>query len=211
LPERFAQYSALEETFKEIVRRHEALRTNFRLLEGQLVQVIAPVETFRENVSTMPVVDLRHLSIAAQEAETQRIVIEERSRFFDLAIDPLLRVMLLQRSSDHVLLLNLHHIICDGWSMGVLIGEIGAIYTAFSNNKSSPLPPLPIQYADYTHWQREWLQNVGATHESPLQTQLNYWKQQLNNISLLNLPSDRSRPTTPTYQGKAQYLELPKC
>ena len=203
--------SALEETFKEIVRRHEALRTNFRLLEGQLVQVIAPVETFRENVSTMPVVDLRHLSIAAQEAETQRIVIEERSRFFDLAIDPLLRVMLLQRSSDHVLLLNLHHIICDGWSMGVLIGEIGAIYTAFSNNKSSPLPPLPIQYADYTHWQREWLQNVGATHESPLQTQLNYWKQQLNNISLLNLPSDRSRPTTPTYQGKAQYLELPKC
>src|SRR4028119_580605 len=103
--------------------------------------------------------------------------------------------MLLQLdSSEHIILLNLHHIVSDGWSIGVLIRELGAIYTAMSSNKPSPLPELPIQYADFAHWQREWLQGVGGTHESPLQAQLAYWKQQLGNIPPLKLPPHPPRP-----------------
>jgi hypothetical protein len=178
--------AALEQTFNEIVCRHEALRTTFRMLEGQLVQVIAPVETFRRNVSTiLSLVDFVNLPATEQEAETRRLATEERSRPFDLSSEPLLRVMLLQLdSSEHVLLLNLHHIICDGWSIGVLIRELGTLYTAFSNNQPSPLPELPIQYADFADWQREWLQG------EVLETQLAYWKQQLDNLPLLNLPTD---------------------
>jgi amino acid adenylation domain-containing protein len=198
--------TALEQTFNEIVRRHEALRTTFRMLEGQLVQVIAPSLTI-----PLPVVNLQNLSATEQDAEIHRLATEERSHPFDLSSEPLLRVMLIQLDScEHVLLLNLHHIICDGWSMGVLIRELGAIYTAFSNNQPSPLAELPIQYADFAHWQREWLQEVGATHESPLQAQLGYWKQQLDNLPVLNMPTDRSRLGTPTYRGATQFLELPK-
>jgi len=198
--------AALEQTFNEIVHRHEALRTTFRMLEEQLVQVIASTLTL-----PLTVVDLRHLPPTEQEAEIRRLAIHERSRPFNLSQDPLLRVMLLQLdSSEHVLLLNLHHIVSDGWSIGVLIRELGTLYTAFTNNQPSPLPELPIQYADFAHWQREWLQGVGATHESPLQVQLAYWKQQLDNIPRLNLPTDRTRLGTPTYQGATQFLELPK-
>ena len=198
--------AALEQTFNEIVRRHEALRTTFRMLEEQLVQVIAPSLTL-----PLPVVDLQNLPATEQEAEIRRIATEARSHPFDLSCEPLLRVMLLQLdSSEHILLLNLHHIICDGWSIGVLIRELGTLYTAFANNQRSPLPDLPIQYADFAHWQREWLQGVGATHESPLQVQLAYWKQQLDNLPVLNLPTDRPRPATATYRGATQFLELPK-
>jgi hypothetical protein len=198
--------AALEQTFNEIVRRHEALRTTFRMLEGELVQVIAPTLTV-----PLPVVDLRNLPPTEQEAEIRRLAIHERSRSFNLSQDPLLRVMLLQLdSSEHVLLLNLHHIVSDGWSIGVLIRELGTLYTAFTNNQPSPLPELPIQYADFAHWQREWLQEGEETHESPLQVQLAYWKRQLDNIPRLNLPTDRTRLGTPTYQGAMQLLELPK-
>ncbi|MEW5858866.1 MAG: amino acid adenylation domain-containing protein, partial [Cyanobacteriota bacterium] len=190
---------ALEETFNEIVRRHEALRTTFRMLDGQPFQVIAPSLTI-----PLPLIDLRHLPAPEREAETRRIATEERSRPFDLSQDSLLRVMLLQLdSSEHVLLLNLHHIICDGWSIGVLIRELGTLY-ASANNTRSPLPELPIQYADFADWQREWLQG------EVLETQLAYWKQQLDNIPSLNLPTDKPRPATPTYRGATQFLELPK-
>ncbi|MBD1922211.1 amino acid adenylation domain-containing protein [Funiculus sociatus GB2-A5] len=192
--------SALEETFNEIVRRHEALRTTFRMLNGQPVQVIAPSLTI-----PLPVVDLQSLPATEREAETQRIATQERSRPFDLSHDSLLRVMLLQLgSSEHVLLLNLHHIICDGWSIGVLIRELGILYAAFANKERSPLPELPIQYADFADWQREWLQG------EVLESQLAYWKQQLDNIPSLNLPTDKPRPATPTYRGATQFLELPK-
>jgi amino acid adenylation domain-containing protein len=192
--------SALEETFNEIVRRHEALRTTFRMLDGQPVQVIAPSLTI-----PLPLIDLRHLPAPEREAETRRIATEERSRPFDLSQDSLLRVMLLQLdASEHVLLLNLHHIICDGWSIGVLIRELGTLYPAFANNTRSPLPELPIQYADFAEWQHEWLQG------EVLETQLGYWKQQLDNIPSLNLPTDKPRPATPTYRGATQFLELPK-
>lgn len=191
--------SALEKTFNEIVRRHEVLRTNFRMIEGQLMQVIAPTL-----IISLPLIDLRHLAIPAQEAEIQRIVIKERSHSFDLSCKPLLRVLLLQQSSEHILLLNLHHIICDGWSISILIKELGTLYTAFANNEPSPFCELPIQYADYTHWQQEWLQG------EILETQIAYWKQHLDKLSVLNLPTDRTRPLRQTYQGKTQFIELPK-
>ncbi|AFZ17959.1 non-ribosomal peptide synthetase [Allocoleopsis franciscana] len=192
--------AALEQTFNEIVRRHEALRTTFRMLEEQLVQVIAPTLTIPLSVG-----DLRSLPATEQDAEIRRFANEARSHPFDLSSEPLLRVMLLQLdSSEHILLLNLHHIICDGWSIGVLIRELGTLYTAFANNQRSPLPDLPIQYADFAHWQREWLQG------EVLETQRRYWKQQLDNLPLLNLPTDYPRPATPTYRGATQFLELPK-
>ncbi|MEW5857820.1 MAG: condensation domain-containing protein, partial [Cyanobacteriota bacterium] len=165
--------AALEQTFNEIVRRHEVLRTTFRMLEGQLIQVITPTLTI-----PLPLLDLRSLPATEQEAEIRRLATEERSHSFNLSQDPLLRVMLLQLdSSEHVLLLNLHHIVCDGWSIGVLIRELGTLYTAFAHNQPSPLLELPIQYADFAHWQREWLQGEDEHEASPLQAQLAYWKQ----------------------------------
>ena len=198
--------TALEKTFNEIVRRHEVLRTTFRMLEGHLVQVIAPTLTL-----PLPVLDLHTLPAAQQDAEIRRLATEEQAHPFDLSQDPLLRVMLLKLgSSEHVLLLNLHHIVSDGWSIGVLLRELAAIYTAFAHKQPSPLPELPIQYADFADWQREWLQGIGAAQASPLQVQLAYWKQQLNHLPLLNLPTDRPRPATPTYRGATQFLALPK-
>lgn len=191
--------SALEKAFNEIVRRHEVLRTNFRMIEGQLMQVISPTLTI-----SFPVIDLRRLASSVQEAEIQKIFIKERSHSFDLSCEPLLKILLLQQSSEHILLLNLHHIICDGWSISILIGELGTLYKAFTNNEHSPFSELPIQYADYTHWQQEWLQG------EVLKTQTAYWKEHLDKLSILNLPTDRTRPLRQTYQGKTQFLELPK-
>lgn len=190
---------ALEQTFNEIVRRHEVLRTNFRMIEGQPVQVIAPTL-----IISLPVIDLRHLRATEQESEMQRMIEQERSHSFNLSTEPLLRVKLLQRCTEYILILNLHHIICDGWSIGILIHELGTIYTEFSNNKPASFPELALQYADYSCWQREWLQG------EILEKQIAYWKQQLDNITLLNLPHDRTRPTKQTYKGKTQYLALPK-
>jgi amino acid adenylation domain-containing protein len=192
--------TALEQTFNEIVRRHEVLRTTFKVLEGQLVQAIAPSLTI-----PLSLLDLRQLPVDEREAQAKRIVTAEVERPFDLSSGPLLRVMLLQRSqTEHILVLNMHHIICDDWSIGVVIRELGTLYTAFAQNQASPLPELPLQYADFAQWQREWLQG------EVLQTQLTYWQQQLNGVSMLHLPTDRSRPSIQTYQGATQFLELPK-
>jgi hypothetical protein len=198
---------ALEQTFNEIVLRHEALRTTFVTVEGQPVQAIAPTLTI-----PLPVIDLRDLPDAERENEAQRLTTQEAQRPFDLSKSPLLRVTLLRLDeTEYVLSLILHHIVSDGWSMGVLIQEIAALYTTKSNGKPSSLPPLPIQYADFAYWQRQWLQTVGATHESPLQAQLAYWRQQLDGISMLNLPTDRPRPAVQTYQGATQFCNSQKA
>ena len=197
---------ALEQTFNEIVRRHETLRTRFGIVEGQLVQAIAPTLKV-----SLPVVDLRDLLADARELQAKQLIEQESQRPFDLATGPLLRLTLLKLDeTEHILLLNLHHIVSDDWSIGVLIRELKAIYTAFALKQPCPLPELPLQYADFAHWQREWLQELGATHESPLQAQLAYWRQQLGGIERLNLPSDRPKPARQTYQGAIQFLELPK-
>ncbi|BAY48354.1 amino acid adenylation domain-containing protein [Scytonema sp. HK-05] len=196
--------TALEQTFNEIVRRHETLRTTFVLMEGQPMQAISPTLTI-----PLPLIDLRHLSATERETQARRLVTAEAQCPFKLTTGPLLRVTLLQLDeAEYLLLINLHHIVADGWSIGVLIRELGALYTAFAcrdvaSESSTPLPELPIQYADFAQWQREWL--VGEV----LQTQLAYWQKQLDGISVLNLPTDRSRSAVPTYRGARQFLELP--
>ncbi len=195
--------AALEQTFSEIVRRHEALRTTFKVLDGQPVQVIAP------NLSIpLSVVDLREFPECDRELQAQQLLAAEFERPFDLSSGPLLRVMLFELSeTEHILLLNMHHIICDDWSIGVLIRELGTLYTAFTNfryNVSTSLPELPLQYPDFAEWQREWLQG------EVLENQLAYWRQQLNGIPVLNLPVDRPKPAFATYGGATQTLELSK-
>jgi hypothetical protein len=192
--------AALEETFNEIVRRHEALRTTVVTVEGQPVQAIAPSLTL-----SIPVIDLREWPKAEREQEARRFTTQEAQRPFDLSKTPLLRVTVLQLDeAEYVLLIILHHIVSDGWSMGVLIREIAILYSAISSKQPSSLPPLPIQYADFAYWQRECLQG------EILATQLAYWRQQLDGISVLNMPSDRPKPAVQTYQGATQFLQLPK-
>ncbi|UCF78981.1 MAG: non-ribosomal peptide synthetase, partial [Candidatus Eiseniibacteriota bacterium] len=192
--------AALEQSLKEIVQRHEILRTTFSLVEGQPVQLIVPALTL-----TLPVVDLRNLSETEREAEAQRLTIEETQRPFDLARGPLLRATLLRLDEEgHVLLLTMHHIVSDEWSMEILFRELSALYEAFSRGKPSPLPELPIQYADFAVWQRQWLQGSG------LEAQLPFWKKQLaGSPPLLNLPTDRLRPAIQTYRGAHQSVMLP--
>ncbi|MEG4045088.1 amino acid adenylation domain-containing protein [Microcoleus sp. Pol17_C1] len=193
-------FAALQQTFNEIVRRHEALRTTLAVVSGQPVQRIAAAFHLPINV-----VDLRNLPKESRQTEANRLTAEEAQRSFNLSNDLLLRVTLLQLDdAEYLLMLNMHHIVSDGWSIGVLIQELGALYTAFAREKPSPLPALSIQYADFAKWQREWLQG------EVLETQLAYWRQQLNGISLLNLPADRPRPAIQSYRGKRQFLQLPK-
>ncbi|WP_445638423.1 Amino acid adenylation domain-containing protein [Nostoc sp. DSM 114161] len=198
-------FTALKQTFNEIVRRHETLRTTFVMVE-EPVQAVAPSLTI-----PLPLIDLRNFKSQERETQVQQIVTQEAQCPFNLTTGPLLRVKLLQLDeAEYMLLLNLHHIVADGWSIGVLIKELGILYKAFVENQPASLPELPIQYADFAEWQREWLQGVGANGTSPLQTQLAYWQKQLDGISILNLPTDRLRPPVPTYKGAKQFLELPQ-
>jgi amino acid adenylation domain-containing protein len=191
--------SVLERVLNEIVRRHESLRTTFAAVDGQPVQIIAP-----QLQIPLPVVDLRHLPPEQREAEALRLATEEAHRPFDLTRGPLIRTQLLQLgASDYVFLLTMHHIISDGWSMGVFSRELSALYSAFAMGQPSPLPDLSIQYADFAVWQRQWLQ--GAV----LEEQLGYWREQLADLPALQLPTDRPRPTVQSYRGAYQSLTLP--
>jgi non-ribosomal peptide synthetase component F len=184
--------AALERSLNEVLRRHEALRTNLIAQEGQPVQIIHPTSTF-----TLPVFDLREFDQSEQETEVWKKVKEETQHSFDLSQSLLVRATLLQISvEEHVLLLTMHHIVSDGWSMAVFIREMAALYAAFTSESSSPLPELPIQYVDFAHWQRQWLQG------EVLQQQLSYWKQQLDNTpTVLEIPTDRPRSPIQTFRG----------
>jgi amino acid adenylation domain-containing protein len=192
--------AALARSLDEIARRHEALRTSFAAVDGRPMQVIAACQTV-----PMTLIDLAAWPEAAREAELRRLADAEARRLFDLARAPLLRATLIRLGNDeHLLLLTLHHIVFDGWSLGVLIREVAALYAAFAAGKPSPLPELPLQYADYALWQRAWLQ--GAILES----QLAYWTRQLAGTPpVLELPTDRPRPIAPTYDGAYQRFVLP--
>ncbi|MFG6101407.1 amino acid adenylation domain-containing protein [Leptothoe sp. EHU-05/26/07-4] len=194
-------FVAMEQSLNEIVRRHEILRTTFKLVDGQPVQIIAPNLTL-----TLPVIDLCQLSEADQKEKVKRLATEDIQGFFDLAQGPLMRCTLLQlRDQEHILLFTIHHIIFDGWSGGVIIRELSTLYQALSAGKSVLLPELPIQYADFAVWQRQQLQGEN------IKLQLSYWKQQLENSPpLLQLPTDRPRPPIQTYRGARQSFVLPK-
>ena len=184
--------AALQKSFDEIVRRHQVLRTTFTSVAGQPVQVIAPTLE-----CPLHVIDLRPLSETEREGEAQRLMLAEARRPFDLSQGPLLRVILFQLAADeHILLLVVHHIAFDGWSLGVLFDELGVLYQAFSTNQPSPLPELAIQYADFADWQREWLQGA------ELERRLDYWRQQLKDApTIVGFPLDRPRPSNHTFQG----------
>ena len=186
--------AALEQSLNEIIRRHEVLRTTFTSVEDQPAQIIAPTLSL-----TLPVVDLSTLSEHAREAETQLYAMKEARQPFDLAVGPLMRATMLRLGQEeHALLLTMHHIVSDGWSLGVLIRELVTLYEAFSLGQPSQLPELPIQYADFAQWQRAYLcGNV-------LEWQLSYWKQKLEGApTVLELPTDRPRPAIQSFRGTA--------
>ncbi|MBW4685871.1 MAG: amino acid adenylation domain-containing protein [Komarekiella atlantica HA4396-MV6] len=191
--------TALQQSLNEILKRHEIWRTNFRLVNGEPIQEITPQLTW-----DLPIINLEHLSGKDWEGEVKKLVAEEATKPFNLAKGLLVRATLLRLSAEeYILLLTMHHIITDGWSCGVFLRELSTLYAAFSTNQLSGLPELPIQYADFTIWQRDRIQGKF------LATNLNYWKQQLSGeLSILQLPTDRPRPTVTTFAGAKQYFTL---
>jgi hypothetical protein len=192
--------AALEQSLNEIIRRHEILRTTFSSAEGK------PVQTISASLNlSLPLVDLTDSPSKELEDNARRLARDAARQPFDLAQGPLLRATLLRLGEeDHVLLLNMHHIIFDTWSMGLFYRELSVLYEAFLNAESSPLSDLPIQYADFAVWQREVLD--GEVFEK----QFSYWKKQLKNVSILQLPTDRVRPAVQSFRGKRQSVELSK-
>ncbi|WP_051711496.1 non-ribosomal peptide synthetase [Andreprevotia chitinilytica] len=192
--------AALRVTLDRIVARHEALRTCFVSDGGEAVQVIAQADVGFSLLEH----DLRGLTDSDRSIRIEQLSQAEAVQPFDLSTGPLIRGQLLQLADDkHLLLITQHHIISDGWSIGVLVREVSALYTAFSQGQTDPLPPLTIQYADYAAWQRSWLQ--GDT----LQTQVDFWQQHLTGApALLDLPTDRPRPAVQSYAGGQVALNL---
>ncbi|QRN95171.1 non-ribosomal peptide synthase/polyketide synthase [Archangium violaceum] len=192
--------AVLERCLGELVRRHESLRTVFREEEGRAIQVLLPPAPL-----ALPVTDLSALPASERDARVQRLAAEELGRPFELTRGPLLRARLLRLAErEHVLLLMMHHIVSDEWSMGVLVSEMGMLYAALSKGQEPVLPPLAVQYADYAVWQREWLQGEA------LEKQLAYWRQQLAGAPpVLELPTDRPRPAEQSFRGASRSLRLP--
>jgi amino acid adenylation domain-containing protein len=189
----------LERALSEIVRRHESLRTRIAVAEGepvQLVEAAARVE--------LPVIDVVALEPVEREREVARLAAEEARAPFDLARGPLLRAQLLRLGpSEWVFLLTLHHVVADGWSLGVMFRELATLYEAFALGRPSPLPELAVQYADFALWQREWLRG------ERLERQLAYWRRRLEGLPVLELPTDRPRPAVQRYRGASHSFTLP--
>ena len=212
--------SALESSLRALVQRHEVLRTTFEERLGSAVQVIKPQLSIQ-----IPVIDLSGWQGLAGDDLVSKLVRLEAQRPFDLSRGPLLRISLLrlngacgrgqaptlQAPQEHVLLLTLHHIVTDAWSMGVLLREWMTLYQAEMKGKPSPLPELPIQYADYALWQRSFLQGTGSGIASDLDEQLAYWRKQLAALEPLELPTDYLRPRVKTDRGARLSRLLPKA
>jgi FkbH-like protein len=185
--------AALARAVDEIVRRHETLRTTFKLVEGQPAQFVSPTQTTK-----LQLLDLSHLPEAEREAEALQLAAAEPLRRFELTEESLLRATLVRLSEDaNVLLLTIHHIVCDRWSQGLLIGELLTLYQAFAAGQPSSLPDLPVQYPDFALWQHDWLQS------EEMKKQLSYWKKQLDGApAVLDIPTDR--PRTPGVRGQSR-------
>ena len=191
--------SALRQTFNALVERHESLRTVFTMDAGEAVQQIRNITDV-----PLPLVDLSGLAAPERLLQSQLLAQSESVKSFNLSTGPLLRVQVLKLEDErHHLLLSLHHIVSDAWSMGVLLREVAHLYEAYRLGKLSALLPLPVQYADYAVWQRDWLQG------EVLEAQLGYWREQLSDCpSLLELPTDRVRPAVQSYSGSTHGFEL---
>ncbi len=189
----------LQRGLTEMIRRHEILRTTFDSIDGRPTQIIKTAVS-----QTFPVIDLGMLSDTEQASKVKKLISEEIGRPFDLVEGPLLRISLLRLTqSEHIALFVMHHIIGDGWSIGILIKELTVLYEAYLHDAPSPLPELPVQYADFARWQRrQWLEK-GA-----LDRQRTYWKKQLTDVSALNLPFDRARPAVQTFSGAIHAFKI---
>ncbi|MGK7942438.1 MAG: amino acid adenylation domain-containing protein [Crocosphaera sp.] len=191
--------TVLEKALQEILDRHEVLRTSFTTING------LPVERVNSHTTVnIPLIDLQNLTETEQTATVQKLAREDAQKPFDLSQSPLVRTSLLQLSENcHVLLFNMHHIASDGWSISILIGELSTLYQAFCEGKPSPLPELAIQYADFAHWQRTYLDG------DILERQLNYWQKQLSGIPpLLDMPTDFPRPPVQSFKGRTIRTEI---
>ncbi|MDM8560649.1 amino acid adenylation domain-containing protein [Candidatus Parabeggiatoa sp. HSG14] len=193
------QITVLEQSLSEIIQRHETLRTTIPTINGK------PVVQLSMTGYQLSIVDLTQLSLEKQASKIQQLVSEEARLPFDLAKGHLFRAILWKLGvQEHVLGVTMHHIISDGWSMGVFLRELSTLYEAFFQGKPSPLPALEIQYADFTHWQQQWL-----TGER-LEKHVNYWKKQLAGIpTLLELPTDKPRPAIQRFRGATLHLTVP--
>jgi amino acid adenylation domain-containing protein len=190
----------LEESLNEVVRRHDSLRTSFPVWEGRPVQVIGPV-----GQADLREIDLTDFPPEARETEAARLASGEANLPFDLAQGPLFRAKLLRLcEEEHVLIVTMHHIVSDGWSVGILMRELAALYEAFRLGRPSPLPELPIQYADYSLWQQDWLRG------DVLQAELDYWKSRLDGIpALIEVATDRPRSAVRSLRGASLSAILP--
>ncbi|NEO77384.1 amino acid adenylation domain-containing protein [Moorena sp. SIO4G3] len=192
-------YVALEKSLNQIIARHETLRTTFSEINGTPVQVIQPSFELE-----LPKKDLSGLTLSEQTTKLQQLLQQENEQRFNLEVDPPIRAQLFKLgTTEHILQITLHHIASDGWSVTVLPKELSAIYTATLQEEPSPLPELPIQYADFAVWQRNYLQ--GET----LSSQLNYWKQKLLDLPKLQLPTDHPRPAVQTFNGAGIPIKIP--
>ena len=190
---------ALERSLNEIIRRHEALRTNFSSVDSQPVQIISASKRL-----VLSVIDLSDLPQPEKECEARCLAREEARRSFDLTADLLVRACLYRMGlDDHILMLTLHHIVADGWSMGVFYKELTALYEAFSAGNPSTLSELEVQYADYSEWEREWMK--GGT----INRQITYWTRQLaGSTAMIDLPTDLSRPPIKSTRGDSYRFKL---
>lgn len=188
----------LERAFSMILQRHDALRTTFQVVDGQPVQVVGEGASW-----TLPIIDLRDRPADEYEAELRRQMDSEARFHFDIVHGPLWRMLLIRLTdTEQILIVTLHHIIADGWSMGVALRELTTLYAALTAGKPVDLPALPIQYVDFAVWQRQWLAESDASSTSSLQRQRAFWKQQLADApALLELPTDRPRPPVQTFTG----------
>jgi amino acid adenylation domain-containing protein len=191
--------NALEQTIHTIIARHESLRTTFKAIDGQPVQIVSGAHEFK-----LPFTDLKELPEAERETEARRLAIAEARRPFDLTHDYPLRAALVRiEDDDHRLFLTIHHIVSDGWSMGILTKELSNIYDAIATNQPIELPELPVQYADFAEWQREWLQG------EVLEEQLGYWLKSLAGAPAeLKLQTDHPRLPHQSFQGASLSLRL---
>ncbi|MDZ8227269.1 condensation domain-containing protein, partial [Nostoc sp. ChiVER01] len=191
--------TVLEQALNEIVQRHEILRTTFKSVDGQAFCAVAPQLNLQ-----LSIVDWQHLSKTEQWQEARQLSVAESQQSFNLAQGILLRTTLLKFAlEDYLLIFTIHHAIADAWSSAIIMRELSALYEAFSQGKPSPLPELPIQYADFANWQQQKLQ------KSDFQTQLNYWQQKLaGNLPILQLPSDRPRPAVQTFRGATTTIKI---
>ncbi|HTG31297.1 MAG TPA: non-ribosomal peptide synthase/polyketide synthase, partial [Thermoanaerobaculia bacterium] len=190
---------ALAASLSALAARHEVLRTTFTAVNRQTVQRIAPTLPV-----SLPLIDLRGLSPAARSREAGRLATAEAALPFDLSLGPLLRTTLLRLEDEqHIALFTVHHIIADAWSLGILVREVGALYSALSEERDPELPELPIQYADYAVWQRQWLSG------ERLESELKHWRRRLAGAPpVLELPTDRPRPARPSLRGGSRPIEL---